>query len=93
MLPNFDSAVIKTLQEGLNKNGSNWFFGEKSRQGLKGDFDNLTDLVRHIKSGKASEKGATIPYGPETAFCSRETFERGGFSGCQQESNIVKNQQ
>lgn len=39
------------------------------------------------------EKGATTPYNPETAFCSRETFERGGFSSCQQESNIVKNQQ
>ena len=62
MLPNFDSAIIKTLQEGLNKNGSNWFFGEKSRQGLKGDFDNLTDLVRHIKSGKASEKGGGSVY-------------------------------
>ena len=57
MLPNYDSSIIKTLQEGLNKNGSNWFFGEKSRQGVKGDFDNLTDLVRHIKSRKASEKG------------------------------------
>jgi len=62
MLPEADSPIIRTLSDGLATNGGNWFFGVKSRQGLKGDFNTFADLVNHIKSGNASAKGGGSVY-------------------------------
>lgn len=62
MLPEADSPIIRTLSDGLATSGGNWFFGVKSRQGLKGDFNTLAELVNHIKSGDASAKGGGSVY-------------------------------
>ena len=44
----------------------------------------LQGLSENIKSNTPS------PYRPETAFCSRQTFERGGYSACRLENNTSK---
>ena len=55
MFPPVDSDVVKTLSNLLEEDEGDWYFGVKSRQGLKGDFQALGDLVKFIKSGDPSE--------------------------------------
>jgi hypothetical protein len=59
MLPSVSSDIVTTLSNSL---GTEWYFGVKSRQGLKGDFQTLGDLVSFIKSGEASDKGGGSIY-------------------------------
>ena len=62
MFPPVDSDVVKTLSNLLEEDEGDWHFGVKSRQGLKGDFQALGDLVKFIKSGDASDKGGGSIY-------------------------------
>ena len=62
MFPPVDSDVVKTLSNLLEEDEGDWYFGVKSRQGLKGDFQALGDLVKFIKSGDASDKGGGSIY-------------------------------
>jgi hypothetical protein len=62
MFPPVNSDIVKTLSNSLKGDEGNWYFGVKSRQGLKGDFETLGDLVNFIKSGAASDKGGGSIY-------------------------------
>lgn len=57
MFPSASSDIVKALSNSLEGDERKWYFGVKSRQGLKGDFETLGDLVNFIKSGEASDRG------------------------------------
>ena len=55
-LPTSDSEVISDLNDKLSGQ-SEWLYGIKSRQGAKGNYASLPDLIEFLKSSKSSVQG------------------------------------
>lgn len=62
MFPSASSDIVRALSNSLEGDERKWYYGVKSRQGLKGDFETLGDLVNFIKSSAASDKGGGSIY-------------------------------
>lgn len=60
-LPDPDSEIISKIQTVLSAEPG-WMFGEKARQGAVSSFENLQELINHLKKGLGSPKGGGSVY-------------------------------